>query len=287
MEVIASRINVLYNSPVKIIDECESCFTREFHFHPEFELMYIKEGFGKRIIGNKIHEFKEGELLLIGPDVPHAWINAKSPYSSHDKKRSKAIVVYFNPQIFSELFYQMEEASYLNKLFVQSKYGVEIKGDLKEQIVLKLKNMVKAKGIDKIVQLLDILNQVSISNSFYPVNQQMMPANVYTSDRLTSLFNYIDLNYKKNISLKDAASVVNLSPESFCRYFKQRTGKNFINYLHEMRISNASQLLLNSDLTIAEVAYKNGFTTVSNFNKLFKKITGYRPTEYRKVAALV
>lgn len=287
MKVTSTNLSIVFKSQIKIIENDPSYFASPFHFHPEFELVYIGEGFGKRIIGNKIDKFREGELLLIGPNVPHGWIGDKSFYGSNSETKLKATVVYFNPQIFSDFFYQMEEVAQLNKLFSQAKYGIEIKGSIKEQIIIKLKNIVNANGIDKIIQLLDILNQISISDEFYCINQQILKHKLHSSDRLTSFFNYIDANYKNNISLKDAARITNLTPESFCRYFKQRTGKNFINYLQETRVSHASQLLLNTDHTISEIAYRSGFITVSNFNKLFKKITGYRPTEYRKTTVFV
>ncbi len=286
MKIISTSITAIFNTPIKFIERDESYFTSSFHSHPEFELVYIKEGYGKRIIGTKVDEFKEGELVLIGPNVQHIWINDSSFYKADCLKRSKAIVAYFNPNIFSDFFYQMEEVAQINKLFTKAKYGIEITGNTKNQTILKLEKIIKAQGINKIIQLLDILNNLSISNEFYYINQQITENHLRSSDRLTSLFNYVNINYKKNISLKDAAKIMHLTPESFCRFFKQKTSKNFINYLHETRISFASQSLLNTDLSIAEIAYENGFTTVSNFNRLFKKITGHRPSEFRKAITL-
>jgi AraC-like DNA-binding protein len=284
MKITSTSISDLFKSPVRIVERNSAFFTSEFHSHPEYELVYIQEGFGKRIIGNRIAEFKKGELVLIGPHVPHVWMSDKSFYIPDSAKRSKAIVVYFNPKIFSESFYEMEEAKQLNKLFTQSKFGIEIRRTIKKQTIIKLKKIITAQGMKKIILLLDMLNEISVKSEFNCINQQIVEKQLKVSDRLTDLFSYVNTNYKKHISLEEAAKITNLTPESFCRFFKQKTGKKFIEYLQETRVSHASQALLNTDLTIAEVAYKTGFSTVSNFNKLFKKITRQCPTQYRKAA---
>ena len=103
------------------------------------------------------------------------------------------------------------------------------------------------------------------------------------SDKLSNLFEYINTNYKNNITLKEAAKITNFTPESFCRFFRQKTGKKFIDYLHETRISSACRLLVNTDLTVAEIAYNTGFKTASGFNKLFKQYIGSSPSQYRKM----
>src|ERR1700748_67955 len=116
MKPVYTSISSLLRSSITVVERDEPYFASGFHAHPEFELVYIKEGFGKRIIGNKIDEFKEGELVLIGPNVPHIWMSDES-FKKDSKKRSKAIVVYFNPKIFSDLFYEMEETKQLKVLF--------------------------------------------------------------------------------------------------------------------------------------------------------------------------
>ncbi len=282
MKLTVTNISSLTKSPLAIEEKNEDYFTHGFHTHPEFELVYITKGFGKRIIGNKIEEFKKGELLIIGPNVPHVWITDKSLDSS---KILKAIVVYFNPKIFADIFYQMEEARQLTKLFMQAQYGIEITGITKKQTVLKLKKMLHSKGFNKLLCLFDMLNNISLSTECISINRQISEKHPHASDRLTYIFDYINSNFTKDITLKDAAKSINLTPESFCRYFKQKTGKRFIDYLHETRVFYASQSLLNTDMTIAEISYKTGFTTVSNFNKLFKRITGYCPAAYRKASA--
>ncbi|MEP6682020.1 MAG: AraC family transcriptional regulator [Parafilimonas sp.] len=282
MKPVSTNITFLLKSPIAVVEREEYYFSSVFHSHPEFELVYIKEGFGKRIIGNKTDEFKDGELILIGPNVPHVWMSDKS-FAGNDLKKSRATVVYFNPKIFSELFYSMEETRPLKNLFMHAEHGVEITGAAKTQVIQKLKNIIQATGINKIICLLDILNTIAAHNQFNCLDKDVVTNKYRTSGKLTYIFDYVNSNIKKNIALKDVAKIANLTPESFCRFFKQKTGKKFIDYLHETRLASAKQLLLSTDLTIAEIAYQTGFKTTSNFNLLFKKNIGFSPTSYRKV----
>ena len=281
MKSISTNITFLSKSPILIDEREEYCFNPVVHSHPEFELVYIKKGFGKRVIGNNINEFKEDELVLVGPNLPHAWMSDKS-FEKDNVKRSRAIVVYFNPKIFSELFYSMEEIRPLNNLFNQAQHGVEITGATKTETIRKLENMVDSTGLKKVVCLLEILNTIAAHNQFNCIDKEIAIQKFRTSTKLTQVFDYVNSNIKNNIALKDVAKIANLTPESFCRFFKQKTKKKFIDYLHETRLASAKQLLLNTDLTIAEIAYQTGFKTASNFNLLFKKNAGTSPTSYRK-----
>lgn len=282
MQLTATNISNLTQSSIIIVERDQPFFSSEYHFHPEFELVYIKEGHGKKIIGSSIYEFNKDELVLLGANLPHVWISDKNKVRKDTS--SKATVVYFDAGIFSDLFFKMDETKQLNKLFTDAKQGILITGDAKTKALLKLKKLKSTKGVDKIICLLDMLNVIAAGEENICFNHKTSVHQKQTSERLTNVFDYINSNLKKNIALKDAAKIVNLTPESFCRYFKQKTGKRFIDYLHQTRIFNAKQLLLNSDFTVAEIAYKSGFKTASNFNKLFKKSTGFCPTEFRKVS---
>lgn len=281
MQLTAINISNLTQSSITIIERDQPFFSSEYHFHPEFEMVYIKEGYGKKIIGSSVYEFNKDELVLLGANLPHVWISDKSELRG---KTSKATVVYFDAGIFSDLFFKMDETKQLNKLFINAKQGILITGDTKRKALLKLKKLRAAKGFNKIICLLDMLNVIAGRDEIVCFSHKPVIRQSQASERLTQVFDYINSNLKKTIALKDVAKIVNLTPESFCRYFKQKTGKRFIDYLHETRIFNAKQLLLNSDFTVAEIAYKSGFKTASNFNKLFKKNTGFCPTEFRKVS---
>lgn len=285
MKLTSTNITNLYKSFITVIKKDAPSFSSEFHTHPEFELVYIEQGSGKRIIGNTVEEFNADELTLIGPGVPHVWLSNKTKQQQYDS-RSKAIVAYFNPTIFADSFYEMKETIALHALLARAKSGIDITGETKDKIVFKLKALSETDGFEKIIYLLDILNTIANSTEIYCINTSTIETAKPVPGRLANVLNYIDVNIDKNISLNDVANKINLTPESFCRYFKQKTGKTFVDYVQETRIQRASYSLLHTDLTSAEIAYQNGFKTASGFNKLFKKYTGYCPTEFRKAAIM-
>lgn len=285
MKLTSTNITNLYKSSITVIKEDGPYFSSEFHTHPEFELVYIEQGSGKRIIGNSIEEFNDDELTLIGPGLPHVWLSNKTKHQQNDL-HSKAIIAYFNPRIFADCFYEMKETIALHSLLTRAKSGIDITGETKDKIVFKLKALSEADGFEKIIYLLEILNTISTSTEIHSINTSAIETARPVLGRLANVLDYIDLNIDKNISLNDVANKINLTPESFCRYFKQKTGKTFVDYVQETRIQRASHSLLHTDLTSAEIAYQNGFKTASGFNKLFKKYTGYCPTKFRKAAIM-
>jgi AraC-like DNA-binding protein len=176
----------------------------------------------------------------------------------------------------------MDESLPLKQLFTKSQSGVKIGGEAKTQVLFKLDELLHAKNLEKIICLLDILNTISNADSVTCVAEKNFITHSNSTNRLTRLFDFIDANYQHPIRLKEAARITNMTAESFCRFFKQKTGKNFVDYLQETRMSRACHSLLNTDNTVAEIAYQTGFKTASNFNKLFRKFNGNSPTEYRK-----
>ena len=246
MRIVQTEITPGINSHLSLIERDESFFTAPFHFHPEFELVYIAESFGKRIIGDSIEPFSEGDMVFIGSGLPHIWQNDEIFYKRSDLK-AKAIVLYFNKNIFSPIFFEMKEVAKMNEFFQNASRGIRINGKTKELVVKKLKTLLQKKGFEKVIGLFEILHI---------------------------------------LSLPTIANISNLTPQSFCRLFKKRTGKSFVEYLNEVRISAACRYLLDTDSAVSEIAYNCGYKTVSNFNKLFKNISGSSPKAYRESASI-
>lgn len=286
MKIEKTKITSYQNSSVSVISRDESFFQAPFHSHPELELVYIKESYGKRIVGNSVEQFVSGDMVFLGSDIPHVWLNDEIYYQGDATLKAKAIVVYFNKEIFGPAFYELKETQKINSFFNQAVRGLVISGQTNLLIAKKLDKLVQKKGFEMIAGLFKILAVLSespditfINNEFYiPTNEKSK------KDRLSSVFEYLEKNYNEEISLIKIAEIANLTPTSFCRMFKLRTKKSFVEYLNEIRVSNACKLLIETDLGIAEVAYKCGCKTASNFNQLFKKLTGTTPKEYRKKA---
>ena len=149
--------------------------------------------------------------------------------------------------------------------------GLMITGDAREQVIMLMNQCLQAKSLEKIICLLEILKTLGSGADMHFIDQHPVATQFGTSHRLTGLFEFIHQNLDKNITLTQAAEMVSLTPPSFSRFFKQKTGKNFVDYVQETKVLSASKTLLDTDLTVAEIAHKHGYNTVSNFNKLFKK----------------
>ncbi|MBD0725987.1 hypothetical protein B6A10_12420 [Flavobacterium sp. L1I52] len=287
MKLEKTKISPYLNSPISVLFREEPFFQAPFHSHPELELVYVKESFGKRIIGNSVTNFESGDMVFLGSDIPHVWLNDEIYYQNINKLKAKAIVVYFNKDIFGTAFYELKEAKKINSLFENAKKGLAITGKTNKLIAKKLEQLVEKQNFEVILGLFEILSILSETSDVNFINTESYTTSLdsYKKDRLTDVYQYIKENYKKEISLDEVAQIANLTPTSFCRMFKSKTKKNFIEYLNEIRISNACKQLIETDMSISEIAYNCGYKTVSNFNKLFKKNTGNTPKEYKNKIA--
>jgi YesN/AraC family two-component response regulator len=289
MKILQTEISAGPGSHLSLVQINDGFFNSPFHFHPELELVYITESFGKRIIGDSIDKFSKNDMVFIGSNLPHVWLNDNSFYKDRASQKAKAIVLYFNKNIFSKEFYEMNEFSAIRELFQNAEKGMCINGKTKDLVGKKLKALLQKKDFEKIVGTLEIMQILAHSKEvcFITSDGYNWQLNHCEKDRLAGVYKYVKENFKGNISLNTIANISNLTPQSFCRLFKKRTSKSFIEYLNEVRIASACKYLLNTDWSISEIAYNCGYKTVSNFNKLFKSITGSSPKIYRSHAEIV
>lgn len=286
MKIEKTKITSYLNSYISVISREDSFFQSPFHSHPELELVYIKESYGKRIVGNSVEPFVSGDMVFLGSDIPHVWLNDEIYYQGISKLKAQAIVVYFNKDIFGPIFYDLKETQKISDLFNRAFRGLSITGKTNILVAKKLEKLIHKKNFEIIIGLFEILSILSESSDISFVNNE-----AYTpvhdrakNDRLSDVFEYVKINFKQDISLIEIAKIANLTPTSFCRMFKSKTQKHFVEYLNEIRVSNACKFLIETDMGMSEIAYECGYKTASNFNKLFKKLTGTTPKEYRKKA---
>lgn len=286
MKIEKTKITSYLNSSISVLSREESFFQSPFHSHPELELVYIKESHGKRIVGNSVAPFESGDMVFLGADIPHVWLNDEMYYQGINNLKAKAIVVYFNKDLFGPAFYEMKEAQKINALFTRGIRGLSIHGKTSKQIAKKLEKLVHKKNFEIIIGLFEILSILSESPDLLFVNNEAYsPINDSNkNDRLSDVFIYVQENYKQDITLVEIAKIANLTPTSFCRMFKLKAKKSFVEYLNEIRVANACKILIETDMGMSEIAYEFGFKTASNFNRIFKKSTGTTPKEYKKNA---
>lgn len=252
--------------------------TPSWHFHPELEIVYIKHGSGKRHIGNHISCYSGGDLILLGPNLPHYGFTDRLSDSNSE------IVVQMKEDFLGPDFIKLPEMQSIARLFERSKYGISFYGNTKNEIGSRLNTLFYMNEFDKMVEFLKILQLMSISEEFQILNAKGIALVVPNQDtqRIDTIYKYVRKHFKETIALEDIASESNMTVPSFCRYFKKSTGKTFTEFVNEFRIVHACKLLSEEQFSITEICFECGFNNISHFNKLFKTKTGKNPNAYRK-----
>ena len=254
------------------------------HQHPEIQLTLIKESNGTLIAGDYVGPFHAGDVFVIGGNQPHVFRNDEKFF----KKRSKAvaITIFFDETTFGENFWLLEEMKSLQQFLKNSSGGFRITGRKKKSLAEKLVSIVNAKGIDRLIIFLEILKMFVSRKEMLPLAKPVIQRNIksYDGSRLNKVIEFTFKEFQHPITLKEAAALANLTPEAFCKYFKTRTRKTYINFLNEIRVNHACRLLT-EDKSISGICYDCGFMNLSNFNRIFKKIKQVSPGEWRKINA--
>lgn len=256
-------------------------FDAPFHFHPEYELTLIVKGEGQRFVGKQVDDFSDGDLVFLGSHLPHCWINHQK---ENQTELSEAIVVQFNQYFLGEDFINLNEFVAIKMFLDKSKAGFDIQGNDKMKITARLFEMMIASPTQQILILLDILDRLSSAVQLKPIDISFAENDFKVSEtnRFQKVFSYLITHYKEDISLAEIAEIADLSPTSFCRYFKSITQQSFVEVLLEFRIKQACHLLLNTDMAIREIAFQSGFCDIPYFNRIFKKKKGISPKQYKK-----
>jgi AraC-like DNA-binding protein len=256
-----------------------------FHFHPECELVYTTSGTGKRIIGDSVEVFGPGDMVFLGPNIPHVWYSDTGHYQKDANLQSKAFVLYFSKDIFGDRFYHLEASQVWKEFFKKAERGLTIHGSHRDKIASLLEKMIDEEGFKKIVYFLEILQQLTEAQDSQPLASISYKNSYDTRDnhKIDEVFLYLNKNFMRDITMPEVAALCHMTPQSFCRFFKNRTKSTFVDFLNDIRISHARKLLIESEeQTIAEIAYLSGYKNLSNFNKLFKIKTKLTPREYKR-----
>ena len=257
-------------------------FLNIWHYHKELELVYIKKSTGTIFAGDSIKKFQPGDLILIGSQLPHLWLNDDKYFDRNDLK-AEAWVIHFNLCCLGPQFFYLPEMAKIHKMLKASKVGLEIGGQNKSKIVKALSNIIHDDSFDRVLRLLTILGWIADE----PEKKRLASLSFIdsyanaTGSKLDTVYEYIFNNFKESIHLEQVAELANMNPSSFSRYFKQVTNKTFTAFLNEVRIGFACKLLLEQPkMSIAEIGFESGYNNLSNFNKQFKTVTGMTPTQY-------
>ncbi|NRF41163.1 AraC family transcriptional regulator [Pedobacter foliorum] len=281
MKSIVQKSAIPY-SKVLVVKRLEELnFDPNLHLHPEYQLFLVLKGWGTRFIGDNIKPFNPGDLVFTGPNLPHLWRN--DPADIKKLSKTLGIVIYFPQNFLGDIINTKEELENIRLLFENAGRGLEIHGKTNKVVSKMMQELLHAKGATRIIILLQILNTLAESTECHPITHvNYIPINNRTeSDRMNKIYHYIMKNFKHKISLEVIADLINMTPTSFSRYFKSRVNKSFSDFLKELRIDYARKLLNENKISINSVSYDAGYTTLSNFNKQFKEVTGKTPLQYR------
>lgn len=248
-----------------------------WHYHPEFELVYVEALNGIRHVGQHISSFMGSDLVMIGANVPH--LN----FDYGLKTAYKQIVVQLKQDFLGDAFAHTPEWEAIGSLFEKARLGISFGGETKLKAVSKLKQMQQLGRFDQLVCLLEIFQLLALSTEITALNEQDTSVKLFLNDkvRMGAVYKYIHANYNLSPDVNAVAAGVHLSTPAFCRYFKKQTNLTFTDFVNQYRITQAKTLLLQG-ISVSEACYETGFESLSYFNKLFKRITGENPSSFKK-----
>ncbi len=254
-----------------------------WHYHNNFEISFITEGSGKRIVADSIEEFQPGDLVFIGRNLPHVWI-AEKDTRAPSARALEMVFLQFNSDVLSQQLLALPEFKYVAKALSLSERGIHIIDQTLNEVSEIMLQLPYLKSFERMLgffKMMDIIGR-SETNIHLASKEYLKVRFTTPNKRLATIHDYLMKNYREEINLKKLASLVNMAEGSLCRFFKMNMGMTLFEYLNQLKIEFACKLLMDHDLNILEVCLDSGFNNLSHFNKQFKKTTGVPPSEYRK-----
>ncbi|QHW00531.1 helix-turn-helix domain-containing protein [Spirosoma endbachense] len=261
-------------------------FDAPWHYHPEYELTYIVKSYGRRFVGDHVEPFEAGDLVLLGPDLPHFWRNDDDFYQAGFDRQSESIVIQFSGEFTQQGLASVPEASAIRHLLERSRYGLRFSPSGSDAVRAQMELLPERTGLLQLLGLLEILDQLAEDRDAILLasdGYQLAPSAAET-ERMKRVLEFMLANFREEIRVEQIASIAGMASAAFCRYFKKRTRKSFVEYLNELRIGHARKLLTDVDMSIGQVGMECGFNNSSHFHRQFKLYTGMTPFRYQTLA---
>lgn len=258
-------------------------FYDKLHQHPQWQLTMIKEGSGQLMVGDYLGRFEPGNIFLFSSNMPHVFRSDSAYFDENGEKHSLGYTIFFDFDALGSEVMEVDELAGLNQWLQQTKGSFAIHGQNKKTLGNSIADFGTKEGLDKLLSAFQILRMLQQPDILSPLNQIILQKNYTETEgkRMGQVMSFILSNSHEAISLQEVSNKANLSKEAFCRFFKERTGKTFTEFLTQVRIHQACQLLQEKDLSISQIAYQCGFQNLSYFNRAFKKIQEETPKEFR------
>jgi len=282
MKIMHEHIDFPGGSAVKVKLREMPHFTYSWHFHPEFELLYVIEGSGTRFVADSINEFQSGDLALIGSTLPHFWRSDELYSTSGGKLNIKYIVIQFPNDFLKGEIANYPEYHLIGDLLERAARGICFYPDFTRRISKKIFQISRSSGFERIILLQELLQALAKTDKYKLLAGELyqQESHNFSNFRLTKIIQFLNTNYQRKIELVKVADIANLHPAAFCRFFKEKTGKSLSEYVNDMRIGYACRLLIEGKMSVSQISFESGFNNLSNFNRTFKKHTGFTPTNY-------
>lgn len=269
------------NTSITVSQNNYKNFLKVWHFHEELELVYIIKSTGTRFVGDSIEKFQSGEVILIGKNVPHMWLNDEAYFEENSSLTAQAVSVHFKDNFVGKEFLSLPEMQPISHLLKKATQGIKfnnVTDNIKNEL-LHLSSLNPAIKITRIIEILSKLEQTQhytllSSNGFINTFHQT------ENKRLNTIYEYVYQNFHTPISSKDVAELANMNASAFSRFFKTIHRKPFTRFLNEIRIGFACKMLLENKESITSIAYACGFGNISNFNRQFRIIKNESPSSF-------
>jgi len=255
-----------------------------WHYHAEVELLHFKKGKGTQFIGDSIKQFKAGDVVLVGSNLPHYWRFDDEYFEENAPVSADVRVAHFCEDFWGSQFLNLPENVHIKSILDKSRRGLQITGRTRERVAELLDLLLHASDYHRIIYLMEALSvianckQLSMLSSIGFKHDMMEDE----KDRINAIYEYSLKNFRRPIQLEEIAGVANISPNSFCRFFKSRTRKTYSQFLIEIRVGHACKLLIENNMSIKQLCYESGFNNFTSFHKYFKMITNKSPLIYQK-----
>jgi AraC-like DNA-binding protein len=278
------KISFPENKPFDFVRVTRPYFIVPWHFHPEIEIMLITRGTGTRFVGDSIENFEPLDLVMLGPNLAHVWKNNSRQFQEKNSEIAECVYIVFKEESFGSGFFSIPELKSVQDLILRSNRGLKFGEETQKKLYKLMFKALEEKAVDQLVSFLNILKILSETSDYEYLcsREYTQKVDAFDLHRLDSVLDYLLLNYRKEIKLDEVAGIANMSRNAFCRYFKDRTSKTVIQFLNEIRIEHAAQMLMDTQMNVEDIGAACGFKNVSNFYQQFQKSIGVSPSKFRK-----
>ncbi|MDD4515833.1 AraC family transcriptional regulator [Massilibacteroides sp.] len=262
-------------------------FTYPWHFHSEYEIIYIKEGYGEYFVADQTGTFNSGDIFFLGSNLPHYMRSAPDFFLEENTMRVKGVVVQFQKEFMTYAIENYMDLKPIKDLFEQSKRGILFScssNSVNKELIERVEILPQEKGINRFTTLLLLLDAMAKHKNKKVLGSRQFnnSLSLFSDNRLEKILSFVNYHYAEKIELETVAAMIPMNVTAFCRYFKEKTGKTFMDYILDLRIGYACKLLSGKQMDVSEICLSSGFNSITHFNRVFKRKTGLTPSDYRQ-----